>query len=281
MGKISSAFEKSARQKEATVKPIPDENRKDPDIGVHPPKIPSGSMGDAAQQVDPNLITLSSDHSFAHEQFRQLKTALLFGLEKRPRLIMITSALPGEGKSFVAANLAASIAQNIKEHVLLVDCDLRRPAIHRMFGIGNPPGLSEYLQNGRELSEFLVKTGHNKLTLLPAGRSPQNPLELLSSEKMTALLKEVKERYNDRFVILDSPPPRLTAESNALARLVDAVLLVVKNGGAGRDLITDLVQNIGKEKIAGVVFNHFEIPKLSSLGYGKYGKYGKYKGYYG
>jgi exopolysaccharide/PEP-CTERM locus tyrosine autokinase len=280
MGKIAAALEKSGQQLEAAR----------PDRAVHKPEQATAahSKGAASRRkskptpslTDRNLVVLSQSNPFAVEQFNQLKTNLLFGNSKPPQLIMITSALPGEGKSFVAANLAASIAQNIKEHVLLIDCDLRRPAIHRIFGLQDPPGLSDYLQNGKDLSEFLIKTGHNKLTLLPAGRSPRNPLELLSSEKMKDLLKEVKERYGDRFVILDSPPPRLTAESNALARLVDGVVLVVKKGAAGRDVINDLVKGIGKEKLAGVVFNHFEMPKLSALGYGKYGKYGKYHQYY-
>lgn len=281
MGKIASALEKSGQQVKAAPRPEPVRRAAvGAPVAAAAKAAPRKTSKPAPARVDPNLVVLSQSSPFAVEQFNQLKTNLLFGNDKPPQLIMITSALPGEGKSFVAANLAVSIAQNIKEHVLLIDCDLRRPAIHRIFGLQDPPGLSNYLENGKDLSEFLVNTGHNKLTLLPAGKSPQNPLELLSSEKMKNLLNEVKKRYSDRFVILDSPPPRLTAESNALARLVDGVVLVVKKGAAGRDVINDLVKSIGKEKLTGVVFNHFEIPKISALGYGKYGKYGKYHGYY-
>lgn len=280
MGKISLALEKSVRQKASAAK------QPSKSIGTERstealPARQRGPLDEATPRVDPKLITLSKEHSFATEQFRLLKTHLRYGMgDPPPRSIMITSALPGEGKSFVATNLAVSFAQNIKEHVLVIDCDLRRPSVHRIFGLNDPEGLSEYLQNGKDLSEFLIKTGQNKLTLLPAGRPPGNPLELLSSEKMMALLKEVKDRYSDRFVFLDSPPPLMTADANALVGIVDTVLLVVKKNGAGRELVSDLVQNIGKDKIAGVVFNHFEISKLNALGYGKYGKIGKYRQYY-
>jgi len=279
MGKISSALEKSARQKKADQKEGPD--------GTHAAsKADSRRPADrtirvASPRIDSNLVTLSKEASFATEQFRLLKTHLRYGMgDHPPRSIMITSALPGEGKSFVAANLAVSLAQNRKEHVLLIDCDLRKPTIQKIFGMQNLPGLSEFLQHGGDISKFLVSTVQEKLTILPAGRPPANPLELLASEEMADLLKELAHRYGDRYLVIDTPPPTMTAEANALARQVDAILLVVRKGRASRDTISDLVENLDREKIAGVVFNHFIIPKMSALGYGKYAKYGKYKQYY-
>ncbi len=90
----------------------------------------------------------------------------------------MTSAVPGEGKSFTVANLAVSIAMNIQDHVLIIDCDMRKPSIHKQFGIGNVPGLSEYLSKGTDLSSLLLKTNVIKLTILPAGKPPDNPSEL-------------------------------------------------------------------------------------------------------
>lgn len=280
MGKIAAALEKSGRQIDAPpVKVSSGEKIAEPKT-IQPIKVPPPKAKTSAGGLHPSLVALSKNHAFATEQFKLLKTNLLFGKgEKSPRLIMVTSALPGEGKSFIAANLAVSIAQNLNEYVLLIDCDLRRPTIHKLFNLDSPHGLSEYLQDGQDVSKYMVKTAQDKLTLIPAGRGPDNPLELLTSQKMSQLLNEIKHRYSDRYVIIDAPPPHLTAESNALAKLVDSVLLVVKKGGTNRRMVSELVENIGREKIAGVVFNHFEMPKLSYYGYGKYANYGKYTNY--
>lgn len=236
----------------------------------------SGLMDD--RRVDKNLITLLKPHSYEAEQFKMLRTGLLFPSSGEPaRSIMVTSALPGEGKSFVAANLAVSIAQNINEYVLLMDCDLRKPTIQRYFGFGNVPGMSDYLALGKSLSTLLIKTGLNKLTILPGGKPPHNPSELLSSNKMSELLNEVKKRYSDRYVIIDSSPPKLTAETIALAKQVDGILIVVKFGSTAREAVRDLIQSLGKEKILGVIVNWFDL--RSSNGY-HYGTYKKYSNYY-
>ena len=199
---------------------------------------------------------------------------------KVARSIMVTSAVPGEGKSFVAANLAISIAQSIQEHVLIIDSDMRVPSIHRQFGFDDIPGLSEYLANGTPLSMLLQKTKVDKLSILPAGKPPHNPAELLSSQRMSKLLEEVRERYSDRYIIIDSPPPKLTAEANALARQVDGILLIVKYGSTPRDMVSDLIELLGKEKILGVVFNRVDMRLSNYLAYKRYAKYGKNGKYY-
>jgi capsular exopolysaccharide synthesis family protein len=144
------------------------------------------------------------------------------------------------------------------------------------FGQDNVNGLSEYLSNQASLSSLLRKTPIKKLTILPGGKPPHNPSELLSSQQMTKLLEEVKTRYKDRYIVIDSPPPILTAETSAISRHVDGVVLVVRYGKTSRKLVEELIQLLGKEKILGVVFNRFELPLISYYGYGKYGKYGKY-----
>jgi len=226
--------------------------------------------------LDKNLITFHTPSSHEAEQFRILRTTLLFPTSgERPRTIMVTSALPGEGKSFVASNLAVSMAQNINEHVLLIDGDVRKPCQHTIFGFGDVSGLSEHLSDGMELSSLILKTEVNKLSILPGGKPPHNPSELLSSESMSSLIQETKARYNDRYIILDSPPPRLTSETGALARQVDGVIIVVNSNTTPKDMVEKLVELIDKEKILGIVMNRFDIRGSKYYGYGKYG-YGAY-----
>mgnify|MGYP001029782188 CR=1 FL=1 len=228
-------------------------------------------------KIDQNLVALLKPQSFENEQFKMLRTNLLFPPSgKSPRKILVTSAVPDEGKSFVAANLAISIAQSIQEHVLLIDCDIRRPCIHTQFGFGDVPGLSEYLVNGPSLSSLLLKTEVNKLSILPGGRPPHNPSELLSSQRMSKLLEEVTERYSDRYIVIDSPPPKLTAETSAISRQVDGILLVVEYGSTSRQMVSDLIEIMGKEKILGIILNKLDMRFSSYYGLGKYSKYSKY-----
>jgi exopolysaccharide/PEP-CTERM locus tyrosine autokinase len=227
--------------------------------------------------IDKNLVALLKPQSFENEQFKMLRTNLLFPSSgKSPRTIMVTSAVPDEGKSFVAANLAISIAQSIQEHVLLMDCDIRRPCIHTQFGFGDVPGLSEHLANGKPLSSLILNTKIKKLNVLPAGKPPYNPSELLSSQRMSKLLEEVTERYMDRYIVIDSPPPKLTAETSAISRQVDGVLLVIEYGCTSRQMISELIDIVGKEKILGVILNKMDMRFSGYYGMGKYKTYGKY-----
>ena len=219
------------------------------------------------------LICVTKPHSVEAEQFRVLKNSILFPENGAPpRTIMVTSTAKGEGKSFVAANLAAAIASSIDEYVLLLDCDLRHPTVHSMFGLENTQGLSTYLTKGVPLSSVLKKTFMDKLTVLPGGETPANPSELISSEQMRRLIKEAEQRYSDRYVILDTPPPYLTSEANALARNVDGIVLVAKYGYTRKQRIQDIIDIYGKDKILGAVMN-FAKGKFG-LKYGYNYKYG-------
>ncbi|WP_231716393.1 CpsD/CapB family tyrosine-protein kinase [Desulfosarcina alkanivorans] len=232
----------------------------------------------AAGRIDPHLVTYHDPSSVEAEIFKILRTNILFPKTgEPPRSIMVTSAIPGDGKSFVAANLAISIAQGIEEHVLLMDCDMRRPSIHSRFGFSlGVAGLSDYLAHNKPLESLLKKTVVDKLTILPGGPTPQNPSELLSSQAMKELLKEAKNRYSDRYIIVDSPPPQLTAETTALAKYIDGIILVVRYGVTPKDTIKDLLEQLGREKVLGVVMNGYRIPTTERYGYGKYKKYKKY-----
>ena len=273
MGKVFDALEKS--NKKIVLDPIASDEKASQDVRESHQRVEGGAPL-LTDRFDHSLVTIQKPNSFESEQFKILRSNILFPSSgKPPRMIMVTSAVPGEGKSFVASNLAISIAQNIDEHVLLMDCDLRLPTIHSRFNIEVKSGLSDYLTGNIPLASLLVKVGIDKLSILPGGKPPDNPSELLSSEKMAQLLVEVKSRYEDRFIIVDSAPPQLTAESSALARQVDGIILVINYGKTKREMVSDLIEIIGKEKIIGVVFNRFNA-RSSSYGYGKYGQYGKY-----
>jgi len=221
------------------------------------------------------LVTGLSPQSMESEQFRLLKNSILFPEKGTvPKCIMVTSTAPGDGKSFVAANFAITLSQSIDEYVLLMDCDLRAPSIHSMFGYNdNTQGLSEYLSKAKPLSSLLVKTFMDKLTILPAGEIPHNPSELLSSEQMRRLIHEVKLRYSDRYIIIDTPPPYLTSETSVISRQVDGIVIVIKQGQTRKKDILNVIDIYGKEKILGIVYNFAKKP--IGYGYGKYG-YGKY-----
>ncbi len=280
MGKIFDALEKSMKERKTSVSKYKGSRAagriKEEDVqpGVSEPL--SEPLYEYSN-IDKNLISLVKPLSFEAAPFKMLRTKLLFPASGKPaQSIMVTSAVPGEGKSFVSANLAVSIAQSINEHVLLIDCDIRRSSIHKYFGFVDVPGLSEYLSKGTPLPDLLLKTELNKLTILPGGFPSPNPSELLSSEQMRKLLEEVKARYSDRYIIIDSPPPKLTAETEAMARRVDGIILVVKYGSTPRGLVAELADIVGKDKVLGVIVNWFDMRASSYYGYGKYSKYGKY-----
>jgi len=227
---------------------------------------------DLPERLSPALVTAKDPKSIESEQFRLLKNNILFPEEGNPpRSIMITSPSPDEGKSFVSANLAVSIAQSIDEYVLLMDCDLRRPSIHSLFGMDNALGLSDHLSGAVPLPSLLKKTFIDKLTLLPGGSIPPNPSELLSSEQMRGLLREVKSRYSDRYVIIDTPPPQITSETNAIARVVDGIIIVVRQGVTKKKEVQDIIDIYGRKKILGVIKNFAATTPGMSYRYKKYG----------
>lgn len=225
--------------------------------------------------LDPKLVALNAPDSYEAEQFKILRTNILYPVAGAPpRSILLTSTGPEEGKTFAAANLAISIALNVNKHVLLIDADLRNPQLHKRFGFGNVPGLSNYLADGRPLPSLLLKTQVEKLTLLASGPSPANPSELISSERMANLMAEVAARYSDRLIVIDAPPPSMAAETAVLARQVDGILIVVRYGRTGTQDLSDLIERIGKKKILGSLVNYVETSESRYYGY-KYGGYRK------
>lgn len=191
------------------------------------------------------------------EDFRRLRTCILHPPDggKPPRTILVVSAVSGEGKSFVSAGLAVSLARGLAEYALMIDCDLRRPSLASLFGQADEQGLADYLEYGEELPQLIRKTGMNKLSLIASGQPPANPSELLGSERLAAMVADVARRYSDRYIIFDSPPVLRAAETSVLARLVDGVVLVVREGRSRREDVRQALELVGPEKVVGVVYN--------------------------
>lgn len=195
------------------------------------------------------------------EVFKILRSRILHPADGKasPRTIMVTSAIPGEGKSFVAANLGISFAQGLDQYALIVDCDLRTPRVGKKFGVDDRTGLVDYLRNDKDISQVIRKTSVNKLSVISGGVVPVNPAELLSSHKMKTLVEELSSKYDDRKIIFVSPPTLTAAESSILAEHVDGVVLVVRQGKAGRPHIDKFVELMGENRILGIVFNDHSV----------------------
>lgn len=212
-----------------------------------------------ASRIDEKLVTYHKPQSVESDIFKMLRTNILFPMTgKPPKIILVCSALPGDGKSFVSSNLAVSIASGIEENVLLIDCDIRKPSIHKVFGLDRSVGLSDYLKGEKDFSKLMLKTCLKKLHIVPGGLPPNNPTELLSSKKMKELLVDIKKRYDDRYIIIDSPPPAMAPETHVIEKYVDGVILVVKSGKTPRKAVLEVIAQFEKEKIIGIVLNHAE-----------------------
>ena len=272
MGKIFDALEKHGAQKPeiGSLKGYKNVAAKADEGTSNVVMIGNSNKIESHFSMHDKLVAYHHPDSVEAEIFKVLRTNLLFPSGgKPPRKILVTSALPGDGKSFVAANLAISIAKGIEEYVMLIDCDMRRPTIHSLFGYGQVSGLREHLSSGMDISKILLKSPIPKLSILPAGHPPQNPTELLSSKRMKIFIDEAAERYDDRFLIIDSPPPSVAAETNAMAKLVDGVIVVVAAGKTPKNIVNETIEQIGKENIIGIVLNYSEQALKRYYGYNK------------
>ncbi len=183
-----------------------------------------------------NMITPDSVRTPIAEGFRRIKRQILANVARSKagapaNLVLVTSALAGEGKTFCAINLAISIALEVDRTVLLVDADVAKPSVPKALGLEAEQGLLDVLLDRRiDLAEVLCKIDIGKLTLLSAGTAHQHATELLASDTMRALLKEMAERYHDRIIIFDSPPLLAASEASALASQMGQVVMVVEAG---------------------------------------------------
>ena len=202
------------------------------------------------------IIRAGSDDVTEYNAFRELRTELLHQTEGRHFTAVVSSVVAGGGGTHVAVNLATSIAMDPEKTALVIDCNLRRPRLHRLFDLDPKPGLTDFLHDpkGIQISEIIRATGVPRLRVIPAGERRDNP-ETLASMNMRLLMHVLRERYDDRHIILDAPSMEAGADARILAEVCDMVLLVVPYGGATSSRVYDAARAFPHEKIAGAVFN--------------------------
>ncbi|MCC6531318.1 MAG: tyrosine-protein kinase family protein [Burkholderiales bacterium] len=233
------------------------------------------------------MVTPEGTRSQIFEEFRLIKRPLLKNALgqgptpiQRGNLIMVTSCMPGEGKSFCSVNLAMSIAMEMDHTVLLVDADVAKPSIPRMLSIDGGLGLMDVLlEDHLPVSQALIRTNIDKLKLLTAGRHHPNATELLASGAMRELLDEMSSRYSDRIIIFDSPPLLATTESRVLASQMGQVVVVVEAGKTTQQNLREGLNHIESLENVSLLLNKTRFRGGSGYyGYG-YGGYGYGYGY--
>lgn len=224
------------------------------------------------EKVD--LITVRTPNSASAEAFRTLRTNIQYSsIDKKVQVVCITSAGPGEGKSTVGSNLAVVMAESGKR-TLLIDCDLRKPTIHKAFDLSNSAGLSDLLAGKTVFEKAVHESGIENLQVLTSGTRTPNPSEILSSSKMKKFITALRTIYD--FIIIDTPPVLLVTDAQLLAECSDGYLLVLASGQVDKEAAAKAQSLLEKvdAKILGAVLNKFDSAKG-----GYYGYYGK--SYYG
>jgi protein-tyrosine kinase len=220
------------------------------------------------------LPETSRDRQFANH-YRQIKRPLLARVHAvadpsaaSPRLIMMASALPGDGKTFTSINLCLSLATERDTSVVLVDADLPKPHVSRIFGVDQEPGLTEALSDvSVDVESLLLPTDIGSLSILPAGKQHDNATELLASARMAAIVSRLLTRNPHRIVVFDSPPLLVASESRALAAVAGQIVLVVRSGTTPREAVLDALDDLGEGKNIALVLNQGRIAVGGYYGY--------------
>lgn len=210
------------------------------------------------------------------EEYRQIKRPILMnafskgeGKVEHSNLVMVTSALPGEGKTFTAMNLALSIALEKDTTVLLVDCDLVKPKLSRLLGLESQTGLIDVLDDpAKDIGEAIINTDIPNFRVMPAGRLNEYSTELLASDNMYHISQELSKRYTDRVIIFDAPPIIGSTLAKVLADFVGQIMVVVAAGETDKNVVRDAAQSVGGGKVVGMILN-----KCRTDGRGIYGGY--------
>jgi exopolysaccharide/PEP-CTERM locus tyrosine autokinase len=250
------------------------------------------SDGGSSRQIEIDLAAAgaagvllpSAPRTALADQFRVIKRPLIRNATGRGvakvangNLIMVTSALVGEGKTFTAVNLAMSLAAEVDHRVMLVDADVERPSVARMLGLMGDggaalqPGLLDVLDGRAEMSEVILRTNIDKLTLVPSGTHRKHATELLASDTMTRLLQQMASRYSDRIIVFDSPPLLLTTEARVLATQMGQVVVVVHAGKTPQAKVENALDMIESCQVRLLVLNHARDAESGGYGYGGYG----------
>lgn len=203
------------------------------------------------------IIYPEMEESGTVRAFRELRTKVIQKTQGRNCVIMVTSVVGGGGSSFVATNLGAAFSFDTSKTALLMDCNLRNPSLHRLFGDGNFLGLTDYMDNsGMDVAEIIHPVGIERLRVIPTGGRREIATEYFSSFKLKQLLVSIKERYRERYIIIDAPPMTESADSQILAELCDYVLLVVPYGRVTDSQVNACAKTFSDKQLLGIIFNN-------------------------
>lgn len=216
--------------------------------------------------VDSRIVAISDPESYISEEYRSLRTIILsLSSEKKLKKLLITSSGYREGKTITAINLAVTLSQSSDDlRVLLLDCDLRRPAIHHYCGLKRSPGLFEILTDGLSLRDVLQKTKMANLRIISSGKTTRNPSELLGSSLMITLLNELERIYD--FIIIDTPPIISVTDAAVVGSLVDGAIMVVRSRYTQREKVShaeSILNQTGVNLIGFILTNvKYYLPKF-------------------
>jgi capsular exopolysaccharide synthesis family protein len=230
---------------------------------------------------NPSMLSLPTlaERGAVVEQFRSLRSHVYQARYETPlKTILIASGMPGDGKSFVAANLAISLARNSVQNILLIDADLRRPTIHKLLGTPNSKGLSDYLDGTAELAEIMQRDKSrgdaatagerniSNLTLIPSGKTSDNSSELVANHRIEELISMLTPQFD--WIVIDAPPVLAVTDAVELARAADAVLLVARAARTPYEVAQKTKTAFGTSRILGYVLNGVkEAPRTGSYNY--------------
>jgi exopolysaccharide/PEP-CTERM locus tyrosine autokinase len=226
------------------------------------------------------LLAPEDQEKFVADQYRIIKRPLLniiagkaANCPAHANLIMVASALPGDGKTFNAINLALSIAIEKDTSILMVDADVAKPHISKLFGVDDEPGLIDVLEDSElDVDSLIISTDVPGLSILPAGRRHQNATELLASRRMAHLAAHLSEKIPDRVVLFDSPPLLATSESRVLANSMGQIALVVCAGKTPQQAVLAAAESLGAEKATSIILNRARsglgVDQFSGISYG-------------
>ncbi|MFH1674836.1 MAG: polysaccharide biosynthesis tyrosine autokinase [Pseudomonadota bacterium] len=210
---------------------------------------------DREKLIDSKVLSIL-DKDEVGDEYKLLRTMALNRM--RPNgynTIEITSFKEGDGKTLTCVNLAITLAKESRQNVLLVDMDLRRPRIHEVLGIDPEPGLRDYFVNNTPLKDILIHIGIERLTILPAGGRMDNSTEIVGSHRMETLIREIKTRYEDRYIIFDTPALNTCSDPLVFSSYVDAIALVARAGHTTAEDITSGMALLKDKNVLGVVLN--------------------------
>jgi len=221
----------------------------------------------------PEDIVLDHPTSQVAEGLRTLRNALsLVDVDNPPRVIMITSSLPGEGKTFLSSTFARSALDGYGR-VLLIDADLRRPRVHKVFDLPNTVGLADVVSGAVSLEQAVQRDPRSRVDILTAGQRSPTPMDLLRSQAMADFVQRVRGLYD--LVVIDTPPFAPLADAQIVAKLVDKIVLAVRWGNTPVPVLNNVTTLVARldVPVAGTVFTQVDMSRYATYGYGEYGYY--------